>query len=122
VEIVEGGDSTYCIPAELYQDHLDLREVLNLRRSGVRAGAIIKNELIPDHELVLSDYLSRQAPYLELDRTTALQYLRKESISLPQAPKGWYVAKFQGLALGLMKHLGNRVNNYYPASWRILKS
>jgi NOL1/NOP2/fmu family ribosome biogenesis protein len=108
------------VPAELFEDHHSLREVLNIRKSGVRAGAMVRGEFLPDHELALSYLVSPEAPSLELDKATALQYLRKQAID-PSAPgKGWYRVKYRQLGLGLIKHLGNRTNNYYPASWRIL--
>ena len=34
---------------------------------------------------------------------------------------GWNWVQFEGVVLGLVKVLPNRINNYYPAEWRILK-
>lgn len=122
VETILAGEDLYCIPAELMDDHNSLREVLNVRKSGVKAGFAGRNEFIPDHELVLSYLASKEAPRMQLDRQKALQYLRKQVFEPDNAGKGWYIADYEGLALGLVKHLGNRLNNYYPASWRILMS
>jgi NOL1/NOP2/fmu family ribosome biogenesis protein len=36
-------------------------------------------------------------------------------------PLGWCLACFKGQALGWMKVLPNRVNNYFPAEYRIIK-
>ena len=46
------------------------------------------------------------------------QYLKKENIST-NGEKGWYLVRYQGLALGWGKWLGNRMNNYFPKNWRI---
>ncbi len=120
VETILAGDDVYCVPAELFEDHHALREVLNIRKSGVRAGTMVRGEFLPDHELALSYLVSPEAPSLELDKATALQYLRKQAIDPSARGKGWYRVKYRQLGLGLIKHLGNRTNNYYPASWRIL--
>lgn len=122
LETILAGDEIYCIPMELQEDHISLREILNVRKSGVKAGSMGRNEFIPDHELVLSYLISGDAPRMEISKTKALQYLRKQVFEPGAEAKGWYIASYEGLALGLVKHLGNRLNNYYPASWRILMS
>jgi len=122
VVTIEAAESIYCIPAHLQEDELRLREVLNIRRSGVKAGSRAQADFVPDHELILSNYLALAAPAWNMDKDAALQYLRKGTIIPKEVEKGWYVAKYMDLPLGLLKHLGNRVNNYYPASWRILMS
>jgi 16S rRNA C967 or C1407 C5-methylase (RsmB/RsmF family)/NOL1/NOP2/fmu family ribosome biogenesis protein len=118
----QAGEDVYLIPESLYSDHLALREVLHLRKSGVRAGQFIRNEFLPDHELVISLLVADEAPHIDVGEATALQFLRKQAPSLPSTPRGWYRIRYQDLTLGLVKQLGNRVNNYYPASWRILMS
>jgi NOL1/NOP2/fmu family ribosome biogenesis protein len=122
LETILAGEQIYCIPMELQEDHISLREFLNVRKSGVKAGSMGRNDFIPDHELVLSYLISSEAPRMDMDKTKALQYLRKQVFEPAPGPKGWYIASYEGLTLGLVKHLGNRLNNYYPASWRILMS
>ena len=51
----------------------------------------------------------------------ALLYLKKKEIILENITKGWTVIAHKQLALGWVKVLHNRVNNYYPMEWRILK-
>jgi 16S rRNA C967 or C1407 C5-methylase (RsmB/RsmF family)/NOL1/NOP2/fmu family ribosome biogenesis protein len=122
LETILAGEEIYCIPVELVEDHLSLREVLNVRKSGVKAGSMGRNEFIPDHELILSYLVSTEAPRMNMDKDKALQYLRKQVFEPGPGEKGWYIASYEGLSMGLVKHLGNRLNNYYPASWRILMS
>jgi len=39
-----------------------------------------------------------------------------------EAKEGIYLVKFQNLALGWIKVINDgRINNYYPAEWRIIK-
>jgi hypothetical protein len=35
--------------------------------------------------------------------------------------KSWFLVQYKGVAIGFAKNLGNRINNYYPKEWRILK-
>lgn len=121
-QAIEAGDEVYLIPEQLIEDHLALREVLSVRKSGVKAGQWIRNDFLPDHELVLSQLVSPKTRGLSVDRQIALQYLRKQQIEVDSSRKGWHILQYEGLNLGLIKHLGNRINNYYPASWRILMS
>ena len=80
---------------------------------------MIRDELIPDHELALSALLKSDVPSVELDRENAIRFLRKETINSDGLPRGWVLAVFGGRSLGWMKVLPNRMNNYYPAAWRI---
>lgn len=63
------------------------------------------------------DYAS--CPTYPLDRPNALRYLKKEEIPAPEHSKGWMLVTYQGIGLGWVKSLGNRLNNYYPKEWRI---
>jgi NOL1/NOP2/fmu family ribosome biogenesis protein len=53
---------------------------------------------------------------------TAISYLKAETITIPTAHKGWMTVKHKGLNLGFIKALPNRINNYFPKEWRILKA
>lgn len=78
-------------------------------------------EFIPEHELALSVIAGRQLPALELSRQEAIEYLRKEEVRAELGRKGWSLVRYRGQNLGWVKILPNRVNNYYPKDWRILK-
>lgn len=54
-----------------------------------------------------------------VDRSTALTYLKKEDIPVPPTPGNWVLISYNGINLGWCKHLGNRLNNYFPKEWRI---
>lgn len=86
----------------------------------LRLGRLKGNELIPDPALALSQACSSKWPRVELSEEEALSYLRRTG---PQkvgtAEKGWVLATYSGLNLGWMKVLPNRINNYWPAEWRI---
>ena len=76
--------------------------------------------LVPDADLALSLVFERGAfPEADVDRETALAYLHRDAITLPDLPKGYVTIVYEGLPLGFVKNLGNRCNNLYPQSRRI---
>lgn len=61
-------------------------------------------------------------PRVDVDKSTAISYLKGESIILPEnSPKGMVLITYKGLALGEAKNIGARANNHYPKNRRILK-
>jgi 16S rRNA C967 or C1407 C5-methylase (RsmB/RsmF family)/NOL1/NOP2/fmu family ribosome biogenesis protein len=95
---------------------------LYIRKAGVRLGRVVKDDLVPNHELAVSGIASESLQRISLKREDALQYLRKEEVTLHGKGKGWMLIRYKDLDLGWVKMLGNRHNNYYPTEWRILKS
>jgi len=108
-------------PARIAEDIAYLQSSCYLKKAGVLMGEQGGKEFIPEHELALSVIAGRQLPALELSRQEAIEYLRKEEIRAEQGRKGWTLVRYQGQNLGWVKILPNRVNNYYPKEWRILK-
>lgn len=113
-------DDILAIPANIADDLALIRSALYIKKAGIKIGNIIRDELVPAHELAVSDRISRSVIRFEVDKETALQYLRREEIKIGTGYKGWALITFQQLPLGWIKLLGNRINNYYPAAWRIL--
>jgi len=105
-----------------HKDSLDLlQRHLYIKKSGIRLGQLMGKDLIPDHELALSIYINKDMVLeTELDYEQAIQYLRRENISINPTNKGWSLMCFKGQALGWAKLLPNRINNYYPKEIRIL--
>lgn len=92
----------------------------NIILAGVSVGEVKNEQLIPEHALIMSSLLSETIPSIEIDKQTAIQYLKKETIQLEGYTPGWYVVKHK-VALGAIKIVPGRVNNYYPTEWRIRK-
>jgi 16S rRNA C967 or C1407 C5-methylase (RsmB/RsmF family)/NOL1/NOP2/fmu family ribosome biogenesis protein len=109
------------VPARIAEDIAYLQNFCYLKKAGVLMGQQGAKEFIPEHELALSVIAERQLPALELSRQEAIEYLRKEEIRAESGRKGWALVRYQGQNLGWVKILPNRVNNYYPKDWRILK-
>lgn len=115
------NDNILAIPAIWQQDVALLQKQLYLRKAGVVTGAPKAKDFVPDHQLALSLLISDDIQRATLSKEDALAYLRKQDFPVPEGLKGWTLAVFEGLNLGWMKVLPNRVNNYYPTEWRILK-
>lgn len=77
---------------------------------------------LPHHSSALAIGAATTTIYnnVEIDRDTAISYLARESIRLPQgSPRGIVRLTFKGLPIGYAKNIGQRANNLYPQEWRI---
>lgn len=73
---------------------------------------------IPLHGLAMDPRL--KGGQYDLDLGQALNFLRKQSTPSPQnAHHGWLAASYKGHPLGWVKAVPGRVNNYYPAHFRL---
>jgi NOL1/NOP2/fmu family ribosome biogenesis protein len=113
------GESYFVLPDEMQPLFEKLADRLNIRYFGVELGKVVHGEWLRSHEWAMSILEKKNIPRLELSRDEALRFLRKENISVHDAPKGWLLITYLELPLGWVKNLGNRVNNYYPKAWRI---
>ena len=89
--------------------------------SGIPLAEVKGKNYLPHPALALSLALAKEAfPRVEVSQETAIRYLAREAIILPEpTPRGLVLICYQGQALGFVKHLGNRSNNLYPQAWRI---
>jgi len=111
----------YALPANSLNDFNFLQSSLYIKKAGILLGQITSHELIPEHEFALSNMINPKINSVELSKEQAINYLRKEEVKIDTNLKGWAIAKYENQNLGWMKILQNRINNYYPSSWRILK-
>jgi 16S rRNA C967 or C1407 C5-methylase (RsmB/RsmF family)/NOL1/NOP2/fmu family ribosome biogenesis protein len=117
---IKQEERVIAIPPQLQVDLGEIQSALYIKKAGVELGTIIRNELIPSHELAVSTMISDTVPRVNVDREMALQYLRKQEPVLRSNIMGWALISYAQLPLGWIKLLVNRVNNYYPREWRIL--
>ncbi len=100
-----------------------LSKALDLRLKGIEAATIKGRDVIPAQSLATSCALADGVfPVHEVDYRTAVSYLRRESITLADAPQGYVLLTYSGRPLGFVKNLGRRANNLYPQQWRILST
>ncbi len=110
----------FALPAEHARWMTDASSSLDVISAGVCVASVKGRDFIPAQELALSAALRRDTfPRCEVDYPTALSYLRRESITV-DSPRGFLLLTYRGLPLGFVKNLGNRANNLYPSSWRVL--
>ncbi len=122
--IIEKGSEIFAIPRLFEAEILHLASKLRVLKMGVKLGEKIENkkkiQFIPNIELALSKDINEENwSIAEVDRRTALHYLKCESIALPDSPIGYVLIKYMGINLGWVKNIGNRCNNLYPEHWRI---
>ncbi|MFQ3579291.1 MAG: hypothetical protein SNJ71_04010, partial [Bacteroidales bacterium] len=55
----------------------------------------------------------------ELDYNTALRFFKKETLVLNDNKLAWFLLLYEKEKIGIVKNLGNRINNSYPSEWRI---
>lgn len=94
---------------------------LYIKKAGVALGEWKGQSWIPHHEYAVSGALLDNYPKMELTTKDALQYLMRKDFFVEGLQHGWNTVWHDGLCLGWAKVLSNRINNYYPNSWRILK-
>ena len=118
-------DMIRALPAALMEDLSYLQSFCYLKKAGVLLGKPSVKEFIPEHELAMSTMIGEQLSAVELSREEAIGYLRKDELRMTgdklQGARGWTLVRYQGQNLGWIKVLPNRINNYYPKEWRILK-
>jgi NOL1/NOP2/sun family putative RNA methylase len=117
---IKQHDDVIALPSWLENELPVIQSSLYIKKAGVRLGTIIRNELIPAHDLAVSNIINPAVPRLEVDKETALQYLRKEEIKIELDTRGWVLLTHQQAGIGWIKIMHNRINNYYPKEWRIL--
>jgi 16S rRNA C967 or C1407 C5-methylase (RsmB/RsmF family)/NOL1/NOP2/fmu family ribosome biogenesis protein len=100
-------------------EHAMFKQFLHLRKSGVRVGTLMRDELIPNHELSMSTIYSKEISQVEVNYDQAIRYLRKEDMLKEIQEKGWIMITYRSVPLGWIKSLPGRINNYYPMNWRI---
>lgn len=114
-------DEILAIPQALEQELTELLATLYVKKAGIKVGKIIRQELLPDHELAASALKINGVHQAPVNPEQAVSYLKKMDINIDASFKGWCLITYGGYRLGWAKILPNRVNNYYPQRFRILK-
>ena len=99
---------------------LSMLEPLRPLARGLAVGMFKGKEFIPDADLALSLSLRRGAfNEFEVNRETALSFLHRDPVRLPDAERGILLLVYRGLPIGFVKNLGNRCNSLHPLHRRI---
>lgn len=115
------ANQIYAIPNPLVEDYSIVKNALNVQYAGVAIGEVMKEKLVPEHALALSNLVAEAIPKLPLTYDEAIRYLQKSDAGMMPNVKGWQMITYENHNLGWINALNNRVNNYYPKEFRILK-
>ncbi|MGL4994242.1 MAG: methyltransferase RsmF C-terminal domain-like protein [Bacteroidales bacterium] len=109
------------IPKEYFELYKRVKEQLRIVKAGIEMCEIKGKDLIPAHSLAMSNKIKREYfNEVELERESAIRFLRKEAITLDDdQPRGYILVTYKSKPLGWVKNIGNRANNLYPQEWRI---
>lgn len=90
-------------------------------RTGAVKGEQKGKDFVPDADWALSlEFPRGEYPEAGVDKATALSFLHRDTIVLPDSPLGYNLVTYKGIPLGFVKNLGRRCNNLYPQARRIL--
>lgn len=115
------GESIRTFTRQYWRELQVLAQTLYIKKAGIDLGTIKGKDLIPAHDLAMSVLSKEKFPVIDLSREEALAYLRRNDLKIDYTNKGWKLMSYHSLPLGWVKVLPNRINNYYPSEWRILK-
>ncbi len=118
--LIDKVGNLHLFPMAYKEDARVLSNYLKIIYCGTTLGTLNKTVFIPDHSLALSLDRSVEIPTVELTKEAALLYLKKELNEIDSSHKSWVLATYGGLGIGWLKNLGNRINNYLPAEYRIM--
>jgi NOL1/NOP2/fmu family ribosome biogenesis protein len=110
----------HAFPCKHYDDLQTIKSHLTTISEGICLGEFKGKDFIPHQSLALSIHFNKDAfTPCQVNRKTAIAYLRKEPVILPDMPKGYILLTYRSKPLGFVKNIGNRANNLYPQEWRI---
>lgn len=119
-EIVTDADKINALPSQWRPLIDDIKKKLNVIYCGVELATTKGHDIIPSQALALSTIANCNFPRIDVDYATAINYLSRQAITLPDgSPKGFVLLTYNDSPLGFVKNLGNRANNLYPQAWAI---
>jgi 16S rRNA C967 or C1407 C5-methylase (RsmB/RsmF family)/NOL1/NOP2/fmu family ribosome biogenesis protein len=120
-EFIKYENTVYAWPSDLLKDFSILLEQLRVIYSGVLTGELMRDKLVPDHALAMSNITAGFINRAELDYEQAIRFLQRKDLRIGTVNKGWQIFCYNNYPLGWANVLPNRINNYYPKELRILK-
>jgi NOL1/NOP2/fmu family ribosome biogenesis protein len=120
-EFIRYENTVYAWPEQLVKDFSFLLEQLRVIYSGTLSGELMRDKLVPDHALAMSNLITDKIHRTELNYDQSIQYLQRKDLKMETKVKGWQLITYQQHPLGWINALLNRINNYYPKEMRILK-
>jgi len=117
--LMHRGDEVFALPCN-FENFLQLFHRLTVVRAGTKLFTVKKNDFLPSHELAISVNIRKGVfPENKADLNNSLAYLKRDNLTLKPENRGWNLLTFNGINLGFVNNIGNRINNYFPVEWRI---
>ena len=119
-EIMQNENQIFAYDKQHLSNFMLLTKHLKCLHSGIYLGELKGKDFIPAASVALSKKLDRSSVIeVDVDYKTAISFLKKEAIQLPDSNRGYILITYKNQALGWVKNVGNRCNNLYPNEWRI---
>ncbi len=120
--VIETSECLCAVPQADKELYTYVAENFRTLKCGVPLCSFKGKDEIPAHALAVSKALDvSKTAVCNVDKPTALSYLRREAINIDSTERGYVLITYNNLPLGWVKNLGNRCNNLYPDYWRIRK-
>lgn len=126
-EFLKNNDHMFKINQFVYKGNEKMLEFLSnygsgfyIKKAGTCIGEVKGKDLVPNHELALSNCLSENVTSIELNLEESLQYLKKESFHKTGIEAGLTLMRHKTYGIGWCKMLPNRMNNYLPNEFKIM--
>ncbi|MCA6437747.1 MAG: methyltransferase RsmF C-terminal domain-like protein [Bacteroidota bacterium] len=126
-EFLRNNEDLFKINQFLYKGNEKMLEFLSnygsgfyIKKAGTCIGEMKGKDLVPNHELALSNYLSEHVRSIELNLDESLQFLKKESFQKTNIATGLTLIRHKTHGIGWCKFLPNRMNNYLPNEYKIM--
>ena len=125
--LIKYHDEIIAIPCN-YHDYRRISGVLKIVKAGTRLCKVKTNVRaqniaplrVPLHDLALSVNCKKDIyPVVDLKTDQAQVYLSRGQFKPEKVQRGWNIVRYDGVNLGFINNIGNRINNYYPMEWRI---
>ena len=120
-EVISFKDAYFLLPPRQFYTIAQLHSHLYIKLHGTAIGEMKGKNLVPAHGLAMHPQITFNVPDFPLDAASALSYLRKSDIYLDNNYTGWATVSYNGLRLGWIKKIPQRINNYYPMGYRLRK-
>jgi 16S rRNA C967 or C1407 C5-methylase (RsmB/RsmF family)/NOL1/NOP2/fmu family ribosome biogenesis protein len=118
---IRNSDRIYMLPEKFAADVEFAGKAIHILSSGTELCTVKGKELIPAFNCAHSVEINvNNFAVREIDRDTALTFLKKEPLSAPSnIGKGHVLLTYMGVPLGWVKNIGSRCNNLLPQNRKI---
>jgi NOL1/NOP2/fmu family ribosome biogenesis protein len=118
---IRHNDRIYMLPEKFVADVELIGKTVHTLSSGTEICTVKGKELIPSFDFAHSAKINvNNFAVMEVDKTVALQFLKKETLpASSDIDKGYVLLTYLGVPLGWVKNTGSRCNNMLPQNRKI---